>query len=219
MPGQGATHGDIGPGHEGWADGQFAADRDFPGRRRWGFRVNLPNKSNLLQAYQIVLYNRALHPDQFHLKARRVVRHNGYELEVWLMPGRHLLRFEHVSMCAAELLWDQDGAVPATGIVGTYLCAGEREVEHTFAQHRVQYIASMTSEALSESLYVATYDEMLDHARAQGALAYRWEDDAGKCLSVVDVQRYAREVHAQSYHLVAAAGLVLRTQTIFELQG
>jgi hypothetical protein len=38
----------------------------------------------------------------------------------------------------------------------------------------------------------------------------------GRNLSMLDVQRLTKEVHAQSYHLVAATGLVIRTQTIFE---
>ena len=33
---------------------------------------------------------------------------------------------------------------------------------------------------------------------------------------MLDMQRYHREVHVQSYHLVAQGGIVVRTQTIFE---
>ncbi len=39
---------------------------------------------------------------------------------------------------------------------------------------------------------------------------------ARKNLSILDIQRFSKEVHAQSYHLFASSGLVLRTQTIFE---
>jgi len=61
-----------------------------------------------------------------------------------------------------------------------------------------------------------TPDEMLDYARGTDALCHRWTDEAGECLSMIDTQRYNREIHAQAYHLIAQGGIVIRTQTIFE---
>lgn len=193
------------------------------GRTAGAFRseadpMNLPSKANLLQAYQVFLYDRALHPDVFPLKARRVIHHGEYELDIWVMPGSHALRFDHnKSFCATELLSDHERAIPQTGIVSHFLCAGERDYEYRFAKSGVSYITTVQTETLTDNLYSSTYAEMLDFARSSQALAHRWEDEAGKCLSMVDAQRYAREVHAQTFHLIASIGLVLRTQTIFEL--
>jgi hypothetical protein len=179
--------------------------------------MNLPpGKQNLLQAYQVVLYQRALHPEIFPLKARKVVKHGAYELEAWVMPGQHLLRFEHRGLCLCELVTDQEKSVPAQGIVSAFLCAAEKDFEHAFPKDSVNYMTTVQTETLSENLYHSTYEEMLDHARQTQAVAHRWTDDAGKCLSVIDIQRMQREVHVQSYHLIANAAFVLRTQTIFE---
>lgn len=178
--------------------------------------MNLPSRSNSLQSYQILLYDRALHPELFALRGRRVVRHNGYELEAWLMHGSHLLRFEHQGQCACELVTDQETGLPGSGLVAALLCAGERDFEHAFPARRVTYMTTVQTETLSENLYRATLKEMVEFAGQNGALTCRWDDDAGQCLSVLDLQRYCREVHAQSYHLMARGGLVVRTQTIFE---
>ncbi len=43
-----------------------------------------------------------------------------------------------------------------------------------------------------------------------------WDDEHGKGLSVIDLQDYAGEVHAQCYHMLPLGGLVVRTQSIFE---
>ena len=53
---------------------------------------------------------------------------------------------------------------------------------------------------------------MNGHAKSNGHA----HNSNGRNLSMVDVQRLTKEVHAQSYHLIAATGLVIRTQTIFE---
>ena len=177
--------------------------------------MNLPTKSNVLQTYQVALYSKALHPELFALKGRRVVRHGDYELEAWILPGSHMLRFEYKTLCVSELLSDSDRALPA-GQVSSFLCAGERDFEHKFVKDRVNYMTTVQTETLSDNLYHATFEEMTEFARANHALAHAWADEAGRCLSLIDIQRQKTQVHVQTYHLVASANLVLRTQTIFE---
>jgi hypothetical protein len=178
--------------------------------------MNLPTKSNVLQTYQVMLYNRALHPDLFSLKGRRVVKHGDYELECWVLPGTHMLRFEYKTVCVSELLVDQDRPNVGAGVVASFLCAGEHDFEHKFPKDRVNYIATVQTETLSDNLYNSTFDELAEWAKNNRALAHMWNDDAGRCLSLIDVQAQRTQVHAQTYHMVASAGLVLRTQTIFE---
>lgn len=173
-------------------------------------------KSQGLQSYQVVLYSRALHPEFFQLRARRVVRHDGYEFEAWLMGGAHLLRFEHGPVCACELLTDQESALPEHGVVTAFLCAGERDFDHAFLNGRVNYITTVQTETLSENLYLATHDELAGFAREVDGVSHAWSDEAGPCLSMLDIQRMNREIHVQAYHLIAREGAVIRTQTIFE---
>ncbi|MBX3406060.1 MAG: hypothetical protein KF869_04770 [Phycisphaeraceae bacterium] len=207
--------------------------------------MNLPTKPNGLQTFQIFLYRKALHPELFPLKGRRSLVHGAYEIEAWIMPGAHLMRFQHGKLCACELLTDQEGSLPMEGAVTGFQCAGEHEFEHVFESERVKYITSVQTEQLSENLYQATYDEMVQFAQETGALVHQWSESAvgstngrgnghalalhngfhtnghagaasGRNLSLLDVQRLTKEVHAQSYHLIARGGLVIRTQTIFE---
>lgn len=179
--------------------------------------MNLQNKTTCLQTYQLFLYRRALHPDLFDLKARRALDHGQYHVEAWVTPGGHVMRFKYDGFCASELLTDRDGPVPVDGAVTGFPCAGEHEFEHKFTAERMNYMTSVQTETLSENLYNATYDEMVDFAKETGALIHKWNDiGGGRNLSMLDIQRLAKEVHAQAYHLQAHGGVVVRTQTIFE---
>jgi hypothetical protein len=178
--------------------------------------MSLPVKSNSLQSHQVLLYNRALHPELFPLRARRVIRHGDYEFEVWAMDGAHMLRFERTTLCACELLTAQDTRLPENGIVAGFPALGERDFEHRFARDRVVYMTTIQTETLSENLFLATFDEFVDYAKTTDAMVHHWSDDAGKCLTIIDTQRFNREIHAQCYHLIAQGGQVIRTQTIFE---
>ncbi len=179
--------------------------------------MTTPVKSNSLQSYQTLLYHRALHPEFFPIRARRAVRHSNYEIELWVMAGSHLFRFERGPICACELVTDQEGNLPEEGVVAAFLCAGERDFEHRFEKDKVTYMTSVQTETLSENLYDATFKEMNDIARRNpDVLLHRWNDETGKCISLLEYHLQNREVQVEAYHLVAQGGLVLRTQTIFE---
>ncbi len=179
--------------------------------------MSLSARQNLLQTYQLILYGRALHPEHMALKARRVVRHADYELEAWVMPGQHALRFEHKGLCCTEYVTDQDRNIPTAGIITSHLCATEKDYEHKFQKDAVVYLSTVQTETLPEAIYATTFDELMDFGRQNAALVHLWEDQAGRCLSMIDIQRLNSEVHAQCYHMVASAGLVLRTSSLFEL--
>jgi hypothetical protein len=173
-------------------------------------------KSANLQAYRLILYRRALHPELFGVRARRTVEHTGYEFEAWVMKAAHVMRFRHEDVCATELMTDQEMGIPERGIIAAHPCAGERDVEQDFGDS-IRYVSSVQTEQLPDALYRATYDELIQLAGENDAMVHSWNDDeGGRCASILDIQRYRREIHAQSYHLLSQGGLVLRTQSIFE---
>jgi hypothetical protein len=179
--------------------------------------TSAPLKIPALQAHQVLLYDRALHPELFPPRKRRVVRHGGYEFEAWLMPGAHSLRFEHGPLCATELLAEDESRFPSNGILNAFPCLAERDFEHRFRRERVTYMNTVQIENLTDALYLATYDELLEQARRGEALHHQWQDEAGRCLSIIEIERYHREIHAHCYHMIASGGLVLRTSSLFEL--
>jgi hypothetical protein len=169
-----------------------------------------------LQTYQTILYKSALHPELFQLRGRRVVKHGEYELEGWLLQGAHVFRFEHKTICCSELVTDQENGLPSNSVVTAFLCAGDRDYEHRFERSGVTFMHSVQTETLSENLYDATFREMQDFAKESNALTYEWDTEFGRNLSIIDTQRYGKEIHCQAYHLQANGGVVLRTQTLFE---
>ena len=178
--------------------------------------MNQTAKTNILQTYHLMLFDRALHPELVSLRERRVIQHGSYELEAWLTPGGHMLRFERGPTCLSELVTGEPGGLPSTGMVSSFPCAGERDFDRKFGEGAIGYMTTVQTEQLSENLYLSTLDEMRDFASDVEAISHAWSDETGHCLSLLDVQRFNREIHVQSYHMVAAGGIVLRTQTIFE---
>lgn len=178
--------------------------------------MNVPARPNTTQAYQALLYERQMFPEFMPVRAKRTVRHDGYDLEAWLMPGSHALCFKAGGLRATELFTDYSRSLPSSGLLSAFLAAGEHEFEHTFGAG-VTYMLSVQTEQLADNLYADVYREMIDLAREDNPLIHEWADDQGKCLSMISIQRQLREIHAQAYHMLASSGTVIRTQSIFEL--
>ncbi len=158
--------------------------------------MNVSGHVSSSQAYQIYLYRQALHPETFALRARRSIKHNAYELELWLTPGGHVARFSHAGFCCCELVTDLEDRLPMEGAVTGFACAGEHEFEHRFATERMTYITSVQTENLSDNLYRATLDEMTDFAKETGALAFAWNDTIPPASDRYTDQYSARTISA-----------------------
>lgn len=182
--------------------------------------MSVSARQNPLQTYQLILYGRALHTEPFQAKfrGRQFLSKEGvYTVESWIMPGMHAVRFEHNRVCCTEHVTDQDRGIPVGDIITQHLCATEKEYEYVFPRDGVQYLSACQTETLSESLYAEDYEVSLAEGRSQDALIHIYNDDVGRCLSMVAMQKFANEVHVQSCHMVACAGLVIKTQSIFEV--
>ncbi len=83
---------------------------------------------------------------------------------------------------------------------------------------RLGYVTTVQTESLTDNLFMATLREMRDFASEADAMIHEWKDNEGNIsLSLLDVQKYKKEFHFQSYHLIGSSGMVLRTQSIFEV--
>jgi hypothetical protein len=180
--------------------------------------MSVQSKATSLQAYNMLLYRNALHPEFFGIEGRRRIEHGDYEFEAWIFRGGHALRFQHDGLCLSEIVTDDIEQLPERGLIATFPCAGEKDHDTTFGEQLV-YMTSMQTEILTDHLYLGTYNEMLEHGRRFEGLMSLWTEVPGKPnLSLVDMQRFADQVHIQSYHLRAGCCLVLRTQTIFQIK-
>jgi len=176
------------------------------------------NSTARLQSYQTLLYARSLQPELTHCADSRTVIQDYYTLNTFIMPGSHACIFTSVDGCATEYVTDNTLGNSEIGLVESLLCSAEKDFEHRVLRTKINYITAAQTEQLSAHIYNDTLEELDQLARDQDALAHRWNDRVGSCLSLVDIQKFADQIHIQSYHLIAAESLVLRTQTIFELK-
>ena len=180
--------------------------------------MSIGHKSSNTQVFRLMVYRRALHPELFDLQGRRIHRQDEYEIESWVTPAGHVLRFQVENLCVTETVIENGDHLPEHGLVYALPCLGEKDYELEL-EAKVGYITTVQTELLTDNLYHTTLRELKDTAEEVGAMVHEWTDgDGAPCLSMLDMQRFKREFHVQSYHLLGGSGLVLRTQSIFEVR-
>ncbi len=184
--------------------------------------MSVSSKSSNTQMFRMMLYRRALHPELFELKSRRTFAHGDYEADVWMVPTGHLVRFQVGKRSLTEVVMDRCDHLPELGLVHAIPCLGEKDYEmpREPGDKGIGFVTTIQTESLSDNLYMTTLRELSSYADEAGAnsICHKWDDNESvPCLSLIDVQKYRKELHIQSYHLTGSNGLVLRTQSIFEV--
>lgn len=179
--------------------------------------LSIGHKSANTQLFRLMVYRRAIHPELFDVQSRKVHRHGEFEAETWVTPGGHVVRFQVEGQSLTEAVLENGDHLPETGLVHALPCLGEKDYDLE-PEGRIGYMTTVQTETLTENLYMATLREMRDFAAESNGMLHEWKDtDQTPSLSLVDVQKFRKEFHLQAYHLVGATGLVLRTQTVFEV--
>lgn len=180
--------------------------------------MSISHKPSSAQLFRMMLYQRALHPELFHLQGRRREQYENFEVETWVCPSGHVIRFQANGVTLSECVVDRGDHLPETGLIYAIPCLGEKDYELEDAD-KVGYVTTIQTETLTDNLYQATVREMRDFVEETDSLAHDWLDaDGAQCLSILDTQKYRNEYHLQSYHLLGGSGTVLRTQSIFEVK-
>ena len=167
--------------------------------------------------YSMALFRSAIHPEFFQIEERVEIQYNEYDFEAWLCNGGHVLRFEYEGICITEAIFQDIDNLPDRGHVTSMVCAGERDHEQDFGD-RITFINSMQIEVLPDHLFGDSYLELSEFAEEANAKVVRYQNGNKQGLSILDVQRYNDQLHVQPYHLQSEQGVVLRTQSIFELK-
>lgn len=169
--------------------------------------------------HHVVLVDREPHPDVFAPRGRRIIESPHWTLECSVFSGGHVIRFHRQDMTAWEILCSESAVACAPPALATVPAVGDRDFEYAFERHKIVYMHTLQSESLAENVYDDELQAQVDQARSNASttLVHRYRDEAGHCLSMLEFQRYPKQVHVHAYHFMASGGQTLRTQTLFEL--
>ena len=167
----------------------------------------------------LLLYQRTLHPELFRINAIEKVVRRGYEADVWLIDGGHVVTFTAGKNTLVEIIMTSGEAPTDRGLLQTIPCRGEKYYEMTAPGGNIRYMISTQEEQLTQTLFEATRHEIANYAAKRELMTFETPStaEAPGTLSVLDIERRSDELLIQSFHLFEETQMVIKTQAIFEV--
>jgi hypothetical protein len=167
-----------------------------------------------------LLYERALHPELFHIHQTRRVKQRRYQAEIWVTGLSHVVSFQVGDSFATELTATdgEHNMLPKTGLVTEFRFRGERDDLQTF-ESGVRYIMSSQVERMTANLFAATHRDLVRHAGKRGIFRTfdDWTGEDGlQPFTFIDFEARDEEFHVHAFHAFPEDLTILKMQSIFE---
>ncbi len=165
----------------------------------------------------LCLYQRALHPELFHIHQVKRIEQARYQAEIWVIGLAHVVTVQAGDQILTELIAEDLEMLPKTGLATSFRFRGERD--HTQSFGNMKYILSTQVERMTPQLFPATHRDYVHYARNRGLFVSfdDWADSGPAPFSFVDFDARDHELHIHAYHAFPDELTLLKTQSIFEI--
>ena len=164
------------------------------------------------------LYQRAIHPELFHIDRVKRIEQPRYQAEIWVVGLAHVVTVQSGRHILTELITEDTELLPKVGLATSFRFRGERDHSQAFSED-VKYILSTQVERMTPQLYPATHRDYVHYAQNRGVYVPfdEWMHDGLVPFTFVDFDARDHEFHVHAFHSYPEDLTLLKTQSIFEV--
>ena len=164
------------------------------------------------------LYQRAIHPELFHIHRVKRIEQPRYQAEIWVVGLAHVVAVQTGTVILTELVTEDTELLPKVGLATSFRFRGERDHSQAFSDD-VKYILSTQVERMAPQLYPATHRDYVHYAQNRGLYVpfEEWTHDGLTPFTFVDFDARDHEFHVHAFHAFPEELTLLKTQSIFEI--
>jgi len=166
----------------------------------------------------LLVYDRALHPELFHRYASYRVEQGRYHAEIWITGLSHVVTVTCGRKSLTELLARENDTLPTRGVLTRFRLKGERDHEKR-TPDGWGYLVSTQVETMDEALYKSVHHDLLRHTEKRGWFhAYEgWPGGELTPFTYIDHEARDREFHVHAFHAYPLERTLVKSQSIIEL--
>lgn len=179
--------------------------------------MGVGNRPSKVSDLSFQVFNRPLHPDWFAVKEHRRVAVEGWEADVRIIEGGHVVVFHCGPVRLSEVLCGPDTELPEAGVL---FQSGVRHERSTSLKPspRVEYQTSFEVERLDPEVFAHLTEEMtLDPS--QGRLIFRFPPANRLSPAPVSLLKFmprTRGLNIHTFHTFPDECAIVRTCSLFE---
>lgn len=167
---------------------------------------------------QFCLYERAIHPELFHIHRVKRIQQPRYQAEIWVIGLAHVVTVQCGQQFLTELITEDIDLLPKSGLAASFRFRGERDHSQAF-DGGLKYILSTQVERMTPQLYPATHRDYVHHAQNRGLFVPfpEWGHDGLAAFTFINFDARDHEFHVHAFHAFPEEVTLLKTQSIFEI--
>jgi hypothetical protein len=166
------------------------------------------------------VYGRSVHPELFRVFAEAELRQGGYSARLRICDAGHTISFHYDARTVTELTASRDQLLPQKKRLLEKSLRGCRDESVPF-EGGLRYSVSYQMERLEPTLFLNFHEELLADSK-RAAVAYRFPAEnrlSPEPLSLLRAEAGSRNLLVHAYHTFPESCTVLKTQSLFELDG
>ncbi len=164
------------------------------------------------------LYQRAIHPELFHIQRVKRIEQSRYHAEIWVVGLTHVVTVQTGDQVMTELITENTDMLPKTGLATSFRFRGERDHSQSFSDD-LKYILSTQVERMTPQLFPATHRDYVHYAQNRGLYVpfAEWSYEGLAPFTFIDFDARDHEFHVHAFHAFPEELTLLKTQSIFEV--
>ncbi len=163
------------------------------------------------------LFQRPLHPELFNIYAKRELKTEKYQAQIWVTGCTHVATVFTGDVCLSEVVSIPNQVLPTRGLVERFQFRGPKTHKCTLSKG-VSYMTDFQVEKMPASLYMQSQADLERFARTRGVLVKFPELESGGLVPFcyIDFEARPSELHVHTFAAYPEQVTIVKTQSLFD---
>lgn len=165
------------------------------------------------------LFQRSLHPELFNIFAKRQIRTENYQANIWETGCSHVLTVIANGACITEVISAPGQPLPKRGLVERFQFRGKKKHKCLLSKG-IGYMTDFQVEKMSESVYQRSQIDLKNFARNRGLYVKFPTTETSELLpfSYIDFEARRNELHVHTFHGYPEQATIIKTQSLISVK-
>ncbi|MHC4616884.1 MAG: DUF2617 family protein [Planctomycetota bacterium] len=163
------------------------------------------------------LFQRSLHPELFQIYAKRKLRTERYEADIWVTGCTHAVSVYAGDVCLSEVVSSPGQMLPQHGLIERFQFRGPRSHKCTLSSE-ISYMTDFQVEKMSPNLYHQSHLDLERFARRRGMFVKFPKLKIGglQPFCYIDFEARQSELHVHTFAAYPDKVTMIKTQSLFD---
>ncbi|TFG47766.1 MAG: DUF2617 family protein [Candidatus Brocadiia bacterium] len=163
------------------------------------------------------LFQRPLHPELFQIYAKRQIKNEKYEADIWVTGCTHVISIQAGDIHLSEVVSSPGQMLPDRGLIERFQFKGPQSHKCTLSRG-LSYRTDFLVEKMSPSIYRQSHTDLKGFARNRGIFVKfpDLEVDGLQPFCYVDFEARGEELHVHTFSAYPDQVTIIKTQSLFD---